>query len=182
MAQALSRCLRTSETQIRSHASTCGIYGGQSGTETVFSPRRLVASCPYHSTIVPTHLLSSCFFCRQYKRTKPVNLQIKQCYSRNREHWKEKDFQCGRGRVCCVSMDVQTFVSRFFYFHAVSRVEFVVVEIFHSTSCQCVVGLCMASRDTFSCRGRILRLETIRPGRLYVCLSVVTHYPMPHLL
>jgi hypothetical protein len=182
MAQALIRCVCTSETQIRSHASTCGIYGGQSGTETVFSPRRLVASCPYHSTIVPTHLLSSCFFYRQDQRTKPVNLEIKQCYSRNGEHWKEKDFHWGRGRVCFNGCP--NFCLPFLLFPR-GLTRRVCCGWNHSLN---VLSVC--SRSLYGVTWYILmswkdseaRDNLAGPSLCLSVCSVVTHYPMPRLL
>jgi hypothetical protein len=48
MAQALSRRPLTTDARVRSRVSTCGICGGQSGTETGF-PRQ------FHSTVAPLH-------------------------------------------------------------------------------------------------------------------------------
>jgi hypothetical protein len=55
MAQAVSRRALTAEARVNS----CGIYGGQSGTGTGFSPSSSVFPCQYHSTVViHTHISS----------------------------------------------------------------------------------------------------------------------------
>jgi hypothetical protein len=55
MAQAVSRRALTAEARV----NPCGIYGGQSGTGTGFSPSSSVSPCQYHSTVViHTHISS----------------------------------------------------------------------------------------------------------------------------
>jgi hypothetical protein len=53
MAQAVSRRPLTTEARVRSPVSPCGICGGQSGTETGFSPSTSVFPCQFHSTAAP---------------------------------------------------------------------------------------------------------------------------------
>jgi hypothetical protein len=51
MAQAVSRRPVTVETWVRAWVSPYGTCGGQSGTETGFSPSSSVFPCQYHSTV-----------------------------------------------------------------------------------------------------------------------------------
>jgi hypothetical protein len=53
MAQAVSRRHLTAEARVRFRVSLCGICGGQSGTETGFSPGTSVFPCQFHSTGAP---------------------------------------------------------------------------------------------------------------------------------
>jgi hypothetical protein len=53
MAQAVSRRSLTAEARDRSRVSPCGIFGGQSGTGTGFSPSTSVFPCQFHSTGPP---------------------------------------------------------------------------------------------------------------------------------
>jgi hypothetical protein len=53
MAQAVSRRPLTAEARVRSQVNPCGIYGGQSGTGTGFSPSTLVFPCQFYSTGAP---------------------------------------------------------------------------------------------------------------------------------
>jgi hypothetical protein len=51
MAQAVSQRALTAEAWVHAHISPYGIYGGQSGIRTGFSPSSLVFSCQDHSTM-----------------------------------------------------------------------------------------------------------------------------------
>jgi hypothetical protein len=53
MAQSVIRRPPTAEAQVRSWVSPCGIWGGQSGTGTGFSPSTSVFPYQFHSTGVP---------------------------------------------------------------------------------------------------------------------------------
>jgi hypothetical protein len=53
MAQAVSRRPLTTEARVRSRVSSCGIFGGQSGNETGFSPTTSIFPCQFHSTGAP---------------------------------------------------------------------------------------------------------------------------------
>jgi hypothetical protein len=53
MAQAVSRRPLSVEARVRSQVNPCGICGGQSGTETGFSPSTSVSPCSFHSTGAP---------------------------------------------------------------------------------------------------------------------------------
>jgi hypothetical protein len=53
LAQVVSRRPPTAEARFRSRLSPCGIYGGQSGTGTGFSPSSSVFPCQFHSTGAP---------------------------------------------------------------------------------------------------------------------------------
>jgi hypothetical protein len=55
MAQEVSRRPLTAEARVRSRVSPCGIYGGQIGTGTVFSPSTSVFPCHFQSTGAPLH-------------------------------------------------------------------------------------------------------------------------------
>ena len=55
MAEAVSRRPLTAETRFRSVISLCGICGGQSDTETGFSPSTSDFPCQFHSTVAPLH-------------------------------------------------------------------------------------------------------------------------------
>jgi hypothetical protein len=58
MAQAVSRRPVTAKVRVRAHVSPCGIYGGQSGTETGFSPSSSVFTYQYHSPVASyTHTI-----------------------------------------------------------------------------------------------------------------------------
>jgi hypothetical protein len=57
MAQVVSRRPLTAEAQVRARVNPCGIFGGQSGTGTGFSPSSLVFSCQYHSTVAVQTLI-----------------------------------------------------------------------------------------------------------------------------
>jgi hypothetical protein len=52
MTQAVSRRLLAMEARVRIQVSQCGICGGQSGTETGFSPSPSILPCQYYSTAV----------------------------------------------------------------------------------------------------------------------------------
>jgi hypothetical protein len=51
MAQAVSRRPLATEARVSSRVSPCGIFGGQSGTGTGFSPSSSVLPCQHHSTV-----------------------------------------------------------------------------------------------------------------------------------
>jgi hypothetical protein len=51
MAQVVSRRPLTAEARDHVLVNSCGIYGGQSGIETGFSPSSSVFLCHYHSTV-----------------------------------------------------------------------------------------------------------------------------------
>jgi hypothetical protein len=53
MTQAVSRRPLPAEARVRSRVGPCGICGGQSGTETGFSPSTSVFPCQFHSTDAP---------------------------------------------------------------------------------------------------------------------------------
>jgi hypothetical protein len=57
IAQAVSRRLLNAEARVRVQCTPCGIYGGQSGTGTGFSPSPSVFPCHYHSTDIPYLLM-----------------------------------------------------------------------------------------------------------------------------
>jgi hypothetical protein len=59
MAQAVSHRPLTAEARVRSRFSLCGIYGGQSGTGTGFSPSSSVFPCQYHPTVALLIYISS---------------------------------------------------------------------------------------------------------------------------
>jgi hypothetical protein len=66
MAEAFSRRPLTGKARIRSQASPCEIYGGQSGAGTGFSPSSSVFRCQYDSI----SSLSTCYFYWKDKRAK----------------------------------------------------------------------------------------------------------------
>jgi hypothetical protein len=53
MAQVVSRRLPTAEARVRPRVCPCGIFDGQSGTGTGFSPSTSVFPCQFHSTGAP---------------------------------------------------------------------------------------------------------------------------------
>jgi hypothetical protein len=53
MTQVVSRRPLTAEARVRARVNPCGIFGGQSGTETGFSPSSSVFPCQY---IIPPSL------------------------------------------------------------------------------------------------------------------------------
>jgi hypothetical protein len=55
MAQAVSCRPLTAEARVRFRVSSCGICGGQSGTETGFSPSTSVFLRQFYSTGAPVH-------------------------------------------------------------------------------------------------------------------------------
>jgi hypothetical protein len=58
MAQEISRRPLTTEARVGAPVSPCGIYGGQSGTGTGFSPSFSIFLCQYYSTVViPSHII-----------------------------------------------------------------------------------------------------------------------------
>jgi hypothetical protein len=58
MAQAVSLRPLTAESRVRACVNPCGIYGGQSGTGTGFSPSSSLFPCQYHSTVaLQTHII-----------------------------------------------------------------------------------------------------------------------------
>jgi len=59
--QAFSRWSVSGEFRIRSHASSCEVNGGPSGTGTGFTPSTSVLPCQYRSTNAPYSSSSTCF-------------------------------------------------------------------------------------------------------------------------
>jgi hypothetical protein len=58
MAQVVSRRPLTAEARVRARVNPCGICGGQSDTETGFSPSSSVFPSIYHSTVaLQTHII-----------------------------------------------------------------------------------------------------------------------------
>jgi hypothetical protein len=58
MAQAVNRRALTAESQVRARVNPFGVYGGQSGTGTGFSPSSSVFPCQNHSTVaLRTHII-----------------------------------------------------------------------------------------------------------------------------
>jgi hypothetical protein len=58
MTQVVSRRPLTAEDRVRARVNPCGIYGGQSGTGTNFSPSSSVFPCQYHSIVaLQTHII-----------------------------------------------------------------------------------------------------------------------------
>jgi hypothetical protein len=58
MSQVVSRRPLTAEARVRARVNPCGIYGGQSGIGTGFSPSSSVLPCQYHSTVaLQTHIV-----------------------------------------------------------------------------------------------------------------------------
>jgi hypothetical protein len=53
MPQVVSCWPLTVEAQVHAQVSPCGIYAGQSGTGTGFSPSPLVSPCQYYYTVAP---------------------------------------------------------------------------------------------------------------------------------
>jgi hypothetical protein len=51
VSRAVSHRPLTAEARVRTHVNPCGNCGGQSGTETGFSPSSSVFPCQYHSTV-----------------------------------------------------------------------------------------------------------------------------------
>jgi hypothetical protein len=56
MAQVVSHWPLAVEAQVHAWVSSCGIYGGQSGSGTGFSPISSVFPCQYHSNVLIFHL------------------------------------------------------------------------------------------------------------------------------
>jgi hypothetical protein len=53
MVQAVSCTPLTLEAWVQSQVTSCGIFGGQSGTGTGFSVSTLDFACQYHSSVAP---------------------------------------------------------------------------------------------------------------------------------
>jgi hypothetical protein len=81
VAHEISRLPLAVEARVRSQFSSCEICGGQSGTETGFSPSTSIFPCQYHSKSVPYSSSSTCYCFQKNKRAKPGN---KQCSFGNR--------------------------------------------------------------------------------------------------
>jgi len=61
MVQAVSHWPVTPEVRVRSHANSCEVNGGPSGTGTGFTLSTSVLPCQYHSTNAPYSSSSTCF-------------------------------------------------------------------------------------------------------------------------
>jgi hypothetical protein len=58
MAQVVSRRPLTADARVRARVNPCGIFGGQCGTGTGFSPSYSVFLCQHHSTVaLQTHIV-----------------------------------------------------------------------------------------------------------------------------
>jgi len=73
-----------------SRGSSCGIWGGQSGSGKAFSPSTCVSPCQYHSTNDPHSSSSTCCSYLKDERAKPGNLPNQQCCFGNREGFDGK--------------------------------------------------------------------------------------------
>jgi hypothetical protein len=91
--QSISRRHVKMETPFQSRPRLCDICDGKSDTATVFHPK-------YHFTSAAYSYSVSCCCYRKDTRSDPRRLKIKQCRSRNREHWTGTPFHLIQASKC----------------------------------------------------------------------------------